>query len=373
MEDSIDKDITLWYACKANPMSAILKIFRNRGFGIDVASFGELDQAMRSGIKAKNIISTGPAKSKEYLNYFTDCGVGTIVIESINQLDTLNQIGKAKGEKIKGLLRVQLEWGEGSSVLGGNDITPFGIGEADWKEVNIIDYEYVDIVGLHAFQWGNLLEISKLEEIWDETCKRLRSFADEMNINLEVMDLGGGIGIPYDLTSAPINFKDLAVILRKLKDKYDLPKIWLELGRFAVGSCGHYFAKIIDIKKIRGKKYRCFKWWHKSSSKPALTNQPFPAEVFDPKTGVIHTENSDDLVEYSIHGPLCTALDHLGTMTLNKSIKVGQWIVFHQSGAYGFTEAMPFFLCHDLPGEFIYYNGDFMEPRTPKTSADWMI
>ena len=64
MSCHLDPDFKLWYACKANPMSAILKIFRNLNFGIDVASQGELDQVLRSGIKADGVLSTGPAKSK---------------------------------------------------------------------------------------------------------------------------------------------------------------------------------------------------------------------------------------------------------------------------------------------------------------------
>ena len=70
---------------------------------------------------------------------------------------------------------------------------------------------------------------------------------------------------------------------------------------------------------------------------------------------------------------ICTALDKLSEVKLPGDISPGDWIAFHQAGAYGFTEAMPFFLCHDLPAESIYYNGNFMTPRISKTSADWMI
>ena len=77
--------IKLWYACKANPMSAILKIFRNLNFGIDIASQGELDQVLRSGIKADGILSTGPAKSKTYLKNLLDNDVRIIVLESFQQ------------------------------------------------------------------------------------------------------------------------------------------------------------------------------------------------------------------------------------------------------------------------------------------------
>lgn len=370
MEDAIDEDTTLWYACKANPMSAILKIFRNRGFGIDVASFGELDQVIRSGIKPNNIISTGPAKSKSYLDYFIETGVETIVIESINQLKDLNDIGKNLNKKLNALLRVQLDWDGGKSVLGGDDITPFGIGEEDWKEIDIQDYPFVNVLGLHAFQWGNLLDTKKLEKIWDESCLRLKKFSSEMGIDLEILDLGGGIGIPYDLHTESPSFETIAPIIKNLKQKHNLNQIWLELGRYAVGGSGHYFSKIVDIKKSRGKDIIVLDGGINHMARPALTGQAFPAELF----------NSDYFSEintatklFSLHGPLCTALDYLGDHELPTTTKVGDWVVFHQAGAYGFTEAMPFFLCHDLPAEFIYYNGDFMGPRTSKTSADWMI
>tara|TARA_B100000925_G_C22010564_1_gene476174 strand:+ start:273 stop:1499 length:1227 start_codon:yes stop_codon:yes gene_type:complete len=370
MEEAIDDDTTLWYACKANPMSAILKIFRNKGFGIDVASFGELDQVIRSGIKPNNIISTGPAKSKKYLDYFIDTGVETIVVESINQLKDLNEVGSKYNKKINALLRVQLDWDGGKSVLGGDEITPFGIGEEDWKVINLKNYEHINFIGLHAFQWGNLLSTNDLEKIWDATCDRLKKFSNEMGIELQVLDLGGGIGIPYDLETQEPPFEKIAPIIKNLKSKYDLDQIWLELGRYAVGSCGHYFAKVVDIKRTRGKDIIVLEGGINHMARPALTGQAFPAELFNSE---YFDNKNTDLKNFSIHGPLCTALDYLGDHKLPANTKVNDWLVFHQAGAYGFTEAMPFFLCHDLPAEYIFYNGDFMGPRTSKTSADWMI
>jgi len=145
-------DITLWYACKANPLSAVLKVFRNHGFGIDVASLGELDQAMASGVKPENILATGPAKSKEYLKSMIDNEVGMIILESTSQAKWLNQAAKEAGKKIKALIRVQLEWTEGESVLGGKDITPFGEDESTWRNFNWQELEHLDILGIHVFQ-----------------------------------------------------------------------------------------------------------------------------------------------------------------------------------------------------------------------------
>ena len=370
MSKVLDPDIKLWYACKANPMSAILKIFRNLRFGLDVASQGELDQALRSGIKPADILSTGPAKSADYLESLIDHEVNVIVVESINQLIELERVATKAGITVKALLRVQLEWNKGESVLGGDQVTPFGIGIEDWKQFDFGFCQNVQIIGLHAFQWGNILDLQMLKDIWFESTTKLTRFAEEININLEVLDLGGGIGIPYQNETNGLSFYDIHKLLLEIKLKFNLKQIWMELGRYAVGSCGYYLAKIIDRKRVRGQDILVLNGGINHLARPALTGQYFPCELLERRT----TATKDNRQKkFQVHGPLCTALDYLGTFSLPETSNVDDWLVFSQAGAYGFTEAMPFFLCHDLPSESIYYRGDYMSPRPPKTSADWMI
>ena len=365
MSEILHPDIKLWYACKANPMSAILKVFRNLGFGIDVASQGELDQALRSGIKPSEILSTGPAKSKDYLESLIDHEVEVVVAESIGQLNDLEEVAKNFNVRPNVLLRVQLDWHEGESVLGGDQITPFGIGINDWNKCNFSIYKNINIIGLHAFQWGNLLELDHLKDIWNQTTKKLVNFAKDNQINLEVLDLGGGIGIPYQNEKNALSFRDIHNVLLEIKETYNLKKIWMELGRYAVGECGFYLAKVIDRKIVRGKNLLVLNGGINHLARPALTKQYFPCSTLE--------KENNQSQSFQIHGPLCTALDYLGTYELPINTQAGDWLVFSQAGAYGFTEAMPFFLCHDLPSESIYYRGDYMAPRPPKTSADWMI
>ena len=66
-------------------------------------------------------------------------------------------------------------------------------------------------------------------------------------------------------------------------------------------------------------------------------------------------------------------MDKLGVYELPADVDYGDWLVFSQAGAYGFTEGMPFFLCHNLPAEVVSYKGDVMTPRTIKTSSDWLV
>jgi len=365
MAKNLDPDIKLWYACKANPMSAVLKVLRNLGFGIDVASAGELHQVLNTGVDPKDILATGPGKSKKYIEHLVDSGVSTIVLESLNQAYWANEIASEKSISIDCLLRVQLDWEDGKSVLGGDDITPFGISSKEWQGIDKNRIDKLNIRGFHVFQWGNILEVDRLEIIWRKTIEEVQILSKQMNIKVEVLDLGGGLGIPYTFEEESINFKEVHDLLVKLKNEYKLNKIWMELGRFTVGNHGYYLTKVIDRKVSRKRDILVCDGGINHIARVALVDQHFPAKALindNPKTK-----------NFYVHGPLCTALDCLGNFDFPEDIDTGDWLVFHQAGAYGFTESMPFFLCHMLPGEVVYYNGDLMIPRPPKTSYDWMI
>lgn len=364
IKELLHPDISVWYATKANPLSEILRILSKNGFGADVASMGELQQARSAGHEANNLIATGPAKSKNYLAALMQAQVHTIVIESINQLKDLNDLAGKLSRKQDVLLRIQLDWTGDKSILGGSSITPFGLGVEDWKEVNLKDFKNLNVLGLHCFQWGNMLDLNKLETIWTLTIEAAQKLSMEMGFKLEILDLGGGLGLSYT-DETELHFKDVHELLVKLKNKYELNKLWLELGRFSIGKFGSYFTRIVDIKTVRGKNLIVTEGGINHMARPALVGEAFPCEAVN---------NCDSNIRsFSVHGPLCTALDFLGEFNLPESLKVGDWLEFKKTGAYGLTESMPYFLCHALVGEAMMYRGELLVPRPPKTNLEWMI
>lgn len=357
-------DIKVWYATKANPLSEILRILNKNGFGADVASLGELQQARIAGFGAKNLIATGPAKSKSYLASLMQAEVQAIIIESINQLKDLNDIAGKLGRKQDVLLRVQLDWTDDmKSVLGGSAITPFGLGIEDWIGIDLKQYKNLSVQGLHCFQWGNILDMKQLETVWEHTIQACQKLSIDMGFDLKVLDLGGGLGLSYNDDRVML-FSEVHELLMKFKTKYELNKIWLELGRFSIGKFGSYFTRIVDIKTVRGKNIIVTEGGINHMARPALVGESFPCEAF--------MNQDSDKKHFAVHGPLCTALDHLGEFSLPSSLKVGDWLQFNRTGAYGFSESMPHFLCHNLVGEAIVYQGELMVPRAPKTNLEWM-
>lgn len=361
---NLHPDIKVWYATKANPLSEVLRILHENGFGADVASLGELQQARMAGFDAKNLIATGPAKTRHYLAALMQANVEAIIIESINQLKDLNEIAAKLGRKQNVLLRVQLDWNDDmKSVLGGAAITPFGIGVEYWEKIDLKEFKNISFQGLHCFQWGNILELNQLESIWVHTIEVCQKLSLEMGFELKIIDLGGGLGLSYT-DNRQMHFEEVQELLLKLKTKYGLNKIWLELGRFSIGKFGSYFTRIVDIKTVRGHDIIVTEGGINHMARPALVGESFPCEAFMN----IDPENK----KFAVHGPLCTALDKLGEYELPTTLKVGDWLRFNRTGAYGFSESMPHFLCHHLVGEAIVYQGELMVPRPPKANLEWM-
>jgi diaminopimelate decarboxylase len=359
--------IDLRYACKANPMHHILETIKSEGLGVDIASLGELEQAKKSGFDGAKVLATGPAKSKKYLKRLLDENIGLIVVESTLQLEWLNELALEEDKKPQVLLRVQLDWdeSEGTSVLGGSAITPFGLSDEEWIEADVLQYKGLDIVGLHLFQWGNIISSEKLCSIWTSVASRLNDLASKLKINFDVLDLGGGLGISYS-DDERIDLNNLSNTLNTIKDQYQLKSVILEMGRYISAECGAYFNKIVDSKNVRGSDLLVMEGGINHIARVALTNESFPCVPL-----VKEQRTKGELRKYRVHGPLCTSLDDLGEYYLTNSLHIEDWLVFYKAGAYSLTESMPYFLCHEFPELFVVENGSIHKVEELSIGFSW--
>lgn len=351
--------LKLWYACKANPLSALLKVIAKASFSFDVASTGELDQVLSTGVPAENILLTGPAKSEVFLERALLAGVRIFIIESEGQYKTLELLSKKHSLTPQVLLRLQLDWPDTEwSFIGGNAITAFGMDITSAKA--LLRHIQLPLLGFHIFQWGNVLDLKKLENIWHH----IASICKKIGGPIQVIDFGGGLGIPYQPNEQPLLWKNVNAVLKGIREEYAIPQVWLELGRYVTGSCGYYATRIVDRKTVRGQDLLVCAGGINHIARPALTQQGFPCTL-------ARTSQAKRL-PFTLHGPLCTALDCLGTYTLPEDISPGDVLVFSQVGAYGFTESMPYFLCHDLPNEIVFSKGKLSLIRSSQSASDWL-
>jgi diaminopimelate decarboxylase len=357
--------IKLWFAVKANPLSSIMQTLDGAGFNFDVASTGELNQVLKQGISSDRILNTGPAKSKKQLTEFVQKGVNTFVVESVNQLKWLNDVAKTEEVKPQVLLRVQLQWPDGDkNPLGGNSLTPFGLSVDEWQSIHVDDFPQLDLCGLHIFQWGNMLSNEKMYSLWQQMIKPLVGLAHQIGMSLKVLDLGGGLGIDYLEKGQTLSWQQILTDLAAIKTQANVEELWLELGRFAVAECGYYVVPVVDRKLNYQQEQLVLAAGINHLLRPAITDQPFPVKLL--RDSFAHEQSFD------IHGPLCTSMDKLGHLPLPTDVKVGDQLIFGYAGAYGFTESMPFFLCHQIAAEYIFSQGKLTEVRAAE-AADWYL
>ncbi|WP_206485200.1 PLP-dependent decarboxylase [Thalassotalea sp. G2M2-11] len=357
--------IKLWFAVKANPLSRVIQTLDSAGFNFDVASSGELAQVLQQGIAPERILNTGPAKSKQQIHAFIKQGVRVFVAESLNQLQWLNEASQAENVTPQVLLRVQLQWPEGEkNPLGGNALTPFGLSVAEWQGIKVTDFPSVDICGLHIFQWGNMLSNQKMYQLWQQMVPPLCQLANDIGMTLKILDLGGGLGIDYLQQGVGLSWQQIITDLAKIKQQAGVDELWLELGRFAVAHCGYYLSPVVDKKMNYQQAQLVLAGGINHLLRPAITDQPFPVAL-------LRTSQSESK-QYDVHGPLCTSMDKLGQFSLPEDVSVDDVLVFGLCGAYGFTESMPFFLCHEIASEWVWHSGKLTEIRTAE-SANWYL
>jgi diaminopimelate decarboxylase len=357
--------IKLWFAVKANPLSKIIQTLDGAGFNFDVASSGELNQVLKQGITPERILNTGPAKSKAQITSFIHQGVNIFVAESLNQLIWLNEAALENNVKPQVLLRVQLQWPDGeTNPLGGNSLTPFGLSVEQWQTIKVTDFPNIELCGLHIFQWGNMLSNEKMFSLWSQMVPPLKSLADDIGMPFKILDLGGGLGIDYLQEAKTLSWKKIIADLAIIKQQAGVEELWLELGRFAVAECGYYVAPIVDRKVNYGQEQLVLAAGINHLLRPAITDQPFPVKLL--------RESSQYKQLFDIHGPLCTSMDKLGKLPLPNDVQVHDQLIFGFCGAYGFTESMPFFLCHHIAAEYIFSQGKLIEVRSSQP-ADWYL
>ena len=358
-------DVKLWYAVKANPLSRIIQCLDSAGFNFDVASKGELEQVLAQGIDSERVLNTGPAKSPKQISHFIARGVRTFVAESINQVRWLNEQAMKANCQLQILLRVQLRWPDSEkNPLGGDSLTPFGLGCDEWQALTVSDYPALSFDGLHIFQWGNMLSTNKLAELWRTMISPLQQLANSLNINLNILDLGGGLGIPYTQDANRLDWSALIETLASIKADAGVKELWMELGRYAVGECGHYATPVVERKENYNQQQVILSGGINHLLRPAVTSQNFPAALLRKSTA--------EPKAMTLYGPLCTALDCLGEHQLASDLNEQDWLVFSQCGAYGFTESMPYFLCHELAAEYILEQGNIECIRSAENASYYL-
>lgn len=362
--------LEVYYAMKANPNIAIINILKEEGFGLDIASGGELFAAQHVGVAGKDIIYTGPSKSDAELEEAVQAGIATIHVESLHEARRLNTICTRLGVIQDILVRVNATYEiHGVKVSLSGNSTQFGIMQEVLPETieQLKQFEHVNIIGLHVYNASGVLDykalLQNVKNVFD-LIQELES--NDPDIEYKQIDFGGGFGVDYN-GNQEFDVAGFMQGTKALVDEYAFGEriLKMEIGRYLVADAGDYITTIRDIKESRGVTFLITDGGVHHQLRPALVGSNHPTDVIQ------QTEKRGRAL-YRVSGVLCTNLDVISKDVELPVATIGDFVVIRKSGAYSWTESMQFFLSHPMPPEYLLSNGMIRTIRERGTYADFL-
>lgn len=349
-------ELSLHYAIKANPMPAVVSHVAARVDGLDVASAGELQVALDAGVAAADISFAGPGKRDTELRSAIAAGI-TINAESPTEIERAARIGADVGHRPQVAVRVNPDYElKSSGMKMGGGPRQFGIDAETVPEVlrRIAELD-VHFRGLHIFSGSQNLRTASLIETQDATFELAHRLAADAPGPIEMLNIGGGFGIPYFPGDEPLDLGPVGDNLRRRMDEWRAvsadTEIVLELGRYLVGEAGVYVCRVIDRKISRGQVFLVTDGGlHHHLAASGNFGQVLRKNYPVCTARRVHGGTRETA---SVVGPLCTPLDLLADRMELGEAEPGDLICVLQSGAYGYSASPHRFLGHPPPAEIL--------------------
>jgi diaminopimelate decarboxylase len=332
------------YAIKANANPGVLRLIREAGLGADCVSGGEIEAALKAGFASNKIVYAGVGKSDWEINLGLDNDIFSFNVESIPELEVINQLARLKGKVAKVAFRINPNVGAHThaNITTGLAENKFGIAMQDMETVieRATQMENVKFVGLHFHIGSQILDMGDFEAL----CNRINDLQTQLenhHIRVGNINVGGGLGIDYQHPNrVPVpDFKAyFDTYAKKLKLRPG-QTLHFELGRAVVAQCGSLIARTLFIKEGTHKKFCIIDAGMTDLIRPALYQAYHKIE---------NIGSEEPLEAYDVVGPICESSDVFAKqIDLNRAHR-GDLIAIRSAGAYGEIMASQY-NCRKLP------------------------
>ena len=347
-EASKHEGFCVHYAIKANANPKVLRIIREAGLGADCVSGGEIEASIKAGFPNKKIVYAGVGKSDWEINLGLDNDIFCFNVESIPELEVINELAAAKGKVARVAFRLNPNVGAHThaNITTGLAENKFGIDMLDMLKVieEASHMQHVKVVGLHFHIGSQILDMGDFEAL----CNRVNELQNELErhrIRVEHINVGGGLGIDYQHPNrVPIpDFKAYFDTYAKKLKLRDGQTLHFELGRAVVAQCGTLVTRTLYIKEGRAKKFCIVDAGFTDLIRPALYQAYHKIE---------NLSREEPAEAYDVVGPICESTDVFAKqIDLNKAHR-GDLLAIRSAGAYGEIMASQY-NCRKLPVGYI--------------------
>jgi len=361
--------VSVLYAAKANGNLAILRALARKGAGADVFSSGELQLALGAGMAPEKLLFNGSSKTPSDLQLAVEKGV-TVSLDSLDELHQLDAVAGSAGKTVKVSFRVNpaLSVPTHPKIATGLATSKFGIPNKEIPAAyrQALACRHVQPAGIHCHIGSQILDtepFAKAAEVMVRIAKELTG----IGVNLEFIDLGGGLGIPYrhDSDPAPTPEDYAATVVPVFKAGIEAcgisPELWVEPGRSLVADSTILLTRVNSTKKA-----------HKQfANVDAGFNLLIRPAMYDAYHEVIVANKADMplTTEYTVTGPICETGDILAQDRKLPELVAGDIIAVLDTGAYGYAMASQYNGRPRCP-EVILRGSDTALMRRGETLAD---
>ena len=356
----------VFYASKVLMNLGLCKIAQGEGMGIDVSTGGELYTAIQAGFPMKHVIMHGNNKSEEEVELALKSGVGRIVVDNLDDIMLIANIGAKLNKVTEVLVRVKpgIYAHTHSHIATGSNESKFGfIIDNDAAEdaiTKILEHPNLKFAGIHVHIGSQILDITDYTKAIDLTTSFMKKLHDK-KIIINELNLGGGLGIVYTCKDKKIEIEDFIKTISqhltaKLAEKnLPLPKLMLEPGRSIVGEAGTTIYKIGSTKVSKNQIFASVNGGMNDNIRPALYQAKYHAVI-------ANKMYEAPIVDTKIVGKSCESGDVLIEQILLPTPNRGDILAIFSTGAYNYSMASNYNRL-PVPGMVLVKNG----------KADWIV
>jgi len=338
-------DFGVVYAGKAFLCRAWCQVLEQEGLGLDVASGGELWMAHAAGFPLEHVFVHGNNKTAAELELALQLGVGHVVVDSLYEIELLSAMAEEHGRKQRVLLRL----GPGVRpsthryMQTGHDGSKFGVALSDGLATAavraILASPHLILDGVHAHIGSQICETAPFEAEIGIIMAKLAEWRGKLGLECGVLDMGGGLGVPYSRHDAAPSIAELADVvsaaLRRSAQRYGipLPRLLIEPGRSIIARAGLTAYRVGSLKTPPGSSlYVAVDGGMSDNIRPMLYQCEYDALI-------ANRASTPATVTAAVVGKHCESGDFLIQQTRIAEPEPGDTLVTPNTGAYGFSMA----------------------------------
>lgn len=321
------------FALKSNFNSRLLEMIQSKGFGADCVSGNEVQQAINAGFDAKMITFAGVGKSDKEINLALAHDIFAFNVESIQELEVINELAAVQGRKAKVALRINpnVDAHTHHYITTGLDENKFGVTNAELERAAAVirKCENIELIGLHFHIGSQITDMN----VFKSLCVKVnewKNWFEERGVIIKVLNVGGGLGVDYHNpdTNAIPDFEAYFDIFDKFLERTPQQEVHFELGRALVAQCGSLISKVLYVKNGVKKNFLILDAGMTELMRPALY------QAFH-KIEKLGDANATEFINYDVVGPICESSDCFGKEVTLPLSKRGDLVAIRTAGAYG--------------------------------------